>query len=583
MLIELCIRDFALFERVELRFGPGLNAITGETGAGKSLLVGALDLLLGERLRGSSADWVRSGAERALVEGRFCLPPGPRLEAVRAWLSRELPEIAADFDAVPEGGSAAERELVLGRALLRDGRTRAHVDQRPVPQKALRALAGLLVEVHGQNENQDLFDPAEQLHLLDTYGGLHAELAAWRAAHLRWHEFARRLDGREASRAERARRLDWLRHQARELAALALRPGESAELAGERELLRSAGELRDELASSLEELADGEGAALGRLQRAARSYERWRERIAGLAAPAEALGTALAALDDGVRALRSFAEGVSSDPRRLESVEERLAAIEELERKHALAADRLVDRHAEITAEIEALEGEEEAGGALEAELAQARTALLELGAQLSKRRAKLVPGLQRELSAALADLGLEKARIEFLLAPRAEATASDREHFGEAGLERAELLLAANPGEPARALRHVASGGEAARIFLGLRSVLSVRDAPRTLVFDEIDAGVGGRLGPRVARHLRELGRRHQVLCVTHLPSIAASADVHLKVAKSVRGGRTQTHVESMTGEAREREIADMIAGGADQATARAEARRLLGDRRTS
>ncbi|TAJ21015.1 MAG: hypothetical protein EPO68_05600, partial [Planctomycetota bacterium] len=226
MLIELCIRDLALFEQVELRFGAGLNAITGETGAGKSLLVGALDLLLGERMRGASGDWVRAGAERALVEGRFCLAPGPRLDAVRAWLSRELPEIAAEFDAPslhgPQGG--AERELVLGRSLARDGRTRAHVDHRPVPQKALRALAALLVEVHGQNENQELFDPAEQLRLLDAYGELHAAVGAWSAARGAWLELHRRFATRESSRAERARRLDWLRHQLRELDALALRP-----------------------------------------------------------------------------------------------------------------------------------------------------------------------------------------------------------------------------------------------------------------------------------------------------------------------------------------------------------------------
>lgn len=582
MLIELCIRDLALFERAELRFGAGLNAITGETGAGKSLLVGALDLLLGERMRGASGDWVRSGAERALVEGRFCLAPGPRLDAVRAWLARELPEIAAEFDASAPGGpnASAERELVLGRSLARDGRTRAHVDQRPVPQKALRALASLLVEVHGQNENQELFDPAEQLRLLDAYGALEPAVAQWGAARATWHALHQRFETRESSRAERARRLDWLRHQLRELDALALRPGERAELEGERELLRSSGDLRLELGRALDALADGDGSALELLQRTSRSLERWRERIARLAEPAQSLDTALAALDESVRALRSLADGVSDDPARLETVEQRLAAIEEQERKHALRAEELAARRDEIAGEVAELERAEESSDALEGELAKARAALVKLGAQLSERRAKLVPGLQRELVRSLGELGLEKASVSIALAPRAGADAPDTERFGEHGLDRAEILLAANPGEPARPLRHVASGGEAARVFLGLRSVLSARESGRTLVFDEIDAGVGGRLGPKVANHMRELGRHHQVLCVTHLPAIAAAADVHLKVAKSVRAGRTSTQVDALSGEAREREVADMIAGGADQATARAEARRLLAAR---
>lgn len=581
MLVELCIQNLALIERAQLRCGAGLNAITGETGAGKSLLIGALDLLLGERLRGTPADWVRAGAERALVDGRFELPKGALAERVAAWLEEQLPEQAADWAASAADAPGGERELVLGRSLGRDGRSRAHVNGRPVTQKALRALAGLLVEVHGQNESMELLDADEQRRLLDAFGSLEPRVADYRRARAAWRVLEQQLAGRDEARAERLRRVDYLRFQLAELEAARVEPGERARLEQERELLRSAGELRGELARLLDALSEGEGAALDRLRAAERSLERWRARIAQLGEPAESLASACVHVDEAVRALASLSDAVEADPARLEQLEERLDAIERLERKHACAADELAPRLEAVRAELLALEAEEHSSAELESACAQAQERVESLAAVLSTERAKLGPRLVGAVVRALGELGLEKA--EFALEWRERGRSAEGERgdpaarLGPEGSDELEFLLAANPGEPRRPLRHVASGGEAARIMLALRTVLSGGAPGRTLVFDEIDSGVGGRLGPKVAKHLRLLGRRHQVLCVTHLPAIAAAADVHLKVSKSTRAGRTSTQLEQLAGEAREREVADMIAGGRDQATARAEARRLL------
>jgi DNA repair protein RecN (Recombination protein N) len=620
MLLELVLTDFALIERLELRLGPGLNAITGETGAGKSLLVSALELLLGERPRGEARDWVRAGAERARIEGRFELAPGPLAERARAWLAQELPALLGEDEADEQAeveiegppaktrraprpaaarASAAGLELILGRSLGSDGRSRCYVNQRPVGQRSLRQLTGLLLEIHGQNDHQRLLEPAEQLQLIDALAGLESELASYEACRARWRELRERADRLEAEREQRRERLEFLRYQQGEFERLRLEPGEAQRLRAERELLRAADELGGELRRLLGELADEEGSALERLQRAARSAEVWRERVAALGEAADALNEAQAQLEEALRRLASLSAEVEADPARLELVEERLSEIEALERRHGRREDALLERARELGAQLAVFESEQEGAGELAAQVREAFGALARAAAELARARARFAPRLASTLAERLADLGLPKARIECAFRARgpgeAHATGESAEpgeldgatsplesllaRYGPRGSETLELLFSANPGEPPRPLRHVASGGEAARVMLALRSVLVAGDRGRTLVFDEIDAGVGGRLGPRVGRHLRALAQGHQVLCVTHLPAIAAQAEVHLRVAKTVRGERATTEVERLAGEAREREVADMIAGGAQQPTARAEARRLLSE----
>lgn len=573
MLVELSLQDLALFERAALEFGGGLNAVTGETGAGKSLVVDALELLLGSRAK---AAMVRKGAERARVEGRFLLPLEGYGDLVAAWLRDHLPE-ALEEDA--EGG---ELELILTRTIGRDGRSRAHVNHRPVTQKLLKELAGRLVEIHGQNDHQRLFEPAEQLRLVDAFGALAGPLEGYRERRSRWLGLAEELERLEGAESERLQRIDMLRFQVAELVEADPSADEAAGLRAERSVLRHAAELRAELGASLDRLSEGDSAALDAVRSAERAVTEWSSRVAGLEEPASELREAALHLEEAVRGLAGFFDGVEDDPARLEVAEERLGQLERLERKYGTDVAGLEAKRDELEGELEAMTGGAATAEALRGEVDAAREALAESARRLRSARTKLGTKLRRAVEAGLADLGLERARFSMTTVPHPEDGAGtlegDRRLFGPSGTEGVELLLAANPGEDAQPLRHVASGGEAARILLALRGALAVRRSTPTLVFDEVDAGVGGRLGPKVASHLERLGEHHQVLCVTHLPAIAATAARHLKVEKSVEGGRTRTRITLLFGDDRIAEVADMIAGGAAEPTALAEARRLLG-----
>ncbi len=567
MLTELVIRDLALIEEAQVAFGPGLNVVSGETGAGKTLLVTSLELLLGLAPRGGLGALVRKGAAEARVEGRFELGDAERRRRLAARVARELPELELEL----------EGELILGRRVTADGRSRAHVDQRPVPLRALRALAPLLLEIHGQNEHQALLEPAEQLRLYDGFAAAEAALGAYREAREGWLAL-RREGARVRAEADlRRERIDLLRHQQAELEGARLRAGEHAELAAERALLRRAGELRGVLGRWCDALYEGEGALRDTLGQAEGELERWEGVLGTLAAVLEDVRAARVHVEEAGAALRSRLDAVVEDPARLEGVEERLAELERLQAKYRADEDGLLERARAAGLELERLEGEEAGADALEAREAEALARVAAGAQKLSERRRGAARKLARTVEGVLADLGLAKARFEPALEPT-DAAGDDEERFGPRGAETAEFRLAANPGEDLRALRHVASGGETARIMLALRTVLSAADRGRTLVFDEIDAGVGGRLGPEVGAHLRRLADHHQVLCVTHLPAIAAQAQVHWKVAKETQDGRTRTAIVALEGEARVAEVADMIAGGARHASARAEARRLLG-----
>jgi len=581
MLVELSIRDLVLIEAADLAFGPGLNVITGETGAGKSLLVGALELLLGESPRGGAAGWVRKGADAATVEGRVVLRDPAAIRELGDWLERELPVLADDFRASAEDGDG-EAELILGRSIGRDGRTRAHVNHRPVPRKALRALSSELFEIHGQNDHQRLFEPSEQRALLDAHGGLDAELDAYRAARAAWLALDQRARKLREAEDDRRDRLDLARYLAAELGEARLAPGERDDLGSERAMLRAAAEMQGVLGGVVDELVEGDRALRDRLNAADRALSRWEDDVKPLAAALESLRAATVHVEDAGSALASLRDSIEDDPVRLDAVEDRLAELERLEHKHRTDAAGLLARRDELAAEIERLEGDEASLTTLDADLAKLLRELAAAAAALTKKRKAVAPKLERAVVKALGALGLERARLTVLVEPRATEDAAIEERFGAHGADRVELVLAANPGEDPRPLRHVASGGEAARIMLALHSGLRPArgaEGARTLVFDEIDAGVGGRLGPEVGRHLRELADRAQVLCVTHLPAIAAHAHVHLRAAKEVKKNRTRTTVSAIGGDERVREVAAMIAGGADQDTARAEATRLLAE----
>lgn len=608
MLSDLAIENLALFERANLPFGPGFNVITGETGAGKSLLVDALELLLGERPR---ASMVRKGAEEARVEGRFLLARAAvESPAIRAFFAEHLPAVLEDWrDLAAED----ERELVLGRAISDAGRTRAWVNHRPVTQRLLKDLAGHLVEIHGQNEHQRLLDPCEQTRLLDAFAGCDAVLERYRETRARWTRLADELRDFQRRARERRERADLLRFQARELETAKVSVDERRELQEERERLRYANELAREIGRTTGELAGEEGGALDALRRAERVLGTWERKVTQLGPHAEELRQALLHLEEVVAGLETFLAGVEASPQRLESVEDRLYEIETLETKYRTDAAGLVEKTRAIAAELAALDTEETDLAALSERSAAARADVVTAAAELSKKRLSGVAKLVKAVHASLGELGLERAVFRVQVTPRAGAESAqetsgstaasggrganvrggspnldarkaaleaDDRRFGTDGADHVEFLLAANPGEDPAPLRRVASGGETARIMLALRSALAVRQTIPTLVFDEVDAGVGGRLGPKVGEHLRALSDRHQILCVTHLPAIAAVAQRHFKVQKKVSGGRTTTSVVPLEGDARVEEVADMIAGGAAHATARAEAQRLLSER---
>ncbi len=573
MLVELTIRDFALVDQLTLGFGSGLNAITGETGAGKSTLVAALEVLAGARPRGGPREWVREGAARATVEGRFVLTSGPLARRVSAWLAEHLPAIPEEWDDDEEG------ELVLSRTITAEGKTRAHVNHRPATKRALAELASLLFEIHGQNDHQLLLEPAEQLRLVDAMGAL--DVDGYRRARGEWRRLLERFRELQASQRERKHLLADLRFQANELEDAELGEGEREKLDAERQVLRSAEELGHELGSLLDDLSEGENTALDRVRSAERSLSRWGERVVSLEGAAGDLRETLAHLEEACASLVSFADSVEANPSRLEAIESRLAELDRLVNKYGTDDAGLQELAGELRVRIAELEGHEESLDGLESDVASKREEVASAAALLTRGREKVRKRLGSAVEGALAELGMEGAAFEVVLAARDGD--DELERFGPRGADRIEFLLGANRGEPVKPLRHVASGGEAARIMLALRSVLAVGPAPagrgeRTLVFDEIDAGVGGHLAPKVASHLHVIAEGDQVLCVTHLPAIAAAADHHLKVQKEIVAGRSRTAVEELGGERRVLEVADMIAGGAGHETARAEARRLIG-----
>ena len=591
MLTDLTIRNLALIEEARLSFGSGLNAITGETGAGKSLLVSSLELLSGERLRrGSAPHWVRDGADRAEVEGRFCLADEQAAHRIAACLQRVLPAFVPEW----EEEDAEERELLLARTVDARGRTRAWINHRPVTRQALHDVASALFEIHGQNTHQQLLDPERQVRWLDAAGGLESVRARYVDARDTWRSAERRLRLHREERSSRRERLALLRARCDELTAFEPVADEPEALKAERQRLRHGTELAREGAAWLDALSEGESAACDRLRSVEREICRWLDRIEELEGVVGELEAARVHLEEATASLLSFSEDLELDPRRLEWVEGRLAEYERLARLYEVPVDRLAEIATSLQEEADTLCAVEDGLDDLIAERDRAFEALGVAAEELRSGRRECATPLTLEVEQALGGLGLKKARLEiaFEEAPEAatataNATGSEGEaderaaaesRFGPLGPETVEFLLAANPGERPRPLREVASGGEMARIVLALRSALAGREGARVLIFDEIDTGVGGRLGPALGGHLRGLGEHHQVLTVTHLPAIAASAHQHQVVRKAVRRGRTRTAVALLEGDARIHEVADMIAGGGEAATAQAEARRLLG-----
>jgi DNA repair protein RecN (Recombination protein N) len=556
MLSELSVQNLALIEdaRVELR--PGFCAWTGETGAGKTLLLEGLGLLLGER---GSTDLIRAKAEELRVAGRFELArPGLRAAVAQA--------VGSDAD-----------EVILTRRLTRSGRSYGYVNDVPVAVGTLRQLGRLLVDVHGQRESHSLLEPAYQLHLLDAFGKLEAIREAYRVRALHVRDLRRRLTDLNAQRQQRQRELTLLRFEREELDAAALKLGELTHLARERERLAHFQSLQDFAAGGCARLYDDEGSVVEQLGKLGREGQAWAALDSALSDVVLRLEGLRAETQDLAETLRALGQRWEADPGRREEVEDRLQLLRRLEKKYGKPIDELVAYRATLDESESRLEKEQTEQAVVEAELAERYAELRDAGAGLSRQRQRVAKRLAAEIQHQLADLGMGDARLDAALEAADPGDDALTAEISENGFDRLELLLAANKGEPALPLRRVASGGELSRTMLALKTVLAAHDRVGTLVFDEIDANVGGRLGDVLGAKLAALGRTHQVICVTHLPQVASYARHQWGIRKVRRGKRTVTTIEPVADGERPDELAAMLRGESRGATTRQEAEAML------
>jgi len=560
MLVSLSIRDVVLIDRLDLSFHAGLSVLTGETGAGKSILLDALGLALGVR---ADAGLVRRGAAQASVAAAF-----------------ELDERHPAWALLAGQGFAPEAPLVLRRTLSADGRSRAFVNDQPASIGFLRTLGDSLVEIQGQLDQHGLIDPATHRAALDDFAGepalgarVRERYRAWRQALARADEFSAEL---EAARRDEAT----LRHALAELAALAPKASEEAALAEERAFLMQREQMLEALnaaAATLsgEPLGRGDGVE-GALGRARRQLERAAEKAGGRLDPAlAALGRAAVELNEATAALAALGSAVEAEPGRLEAVDERLYALRELARKHQVPCDELAALGERYSRRLAAIESREETRRQHEALVASAREGYLAAAQALSNARAEAAKRLDRAIAAELPPLKLERAKFATRLVALAEA------EWGEEGMERVAFEVATNPGEPPGPIAKIASGGELARFMLALKVVLSRVGSAPTLVFDEVDSGIGGATAAAVGERLERLGRELQVLVVTHSPQVAARGAHHWRVSKGARRRgkeeETLTEVEELEAGPRREEIARMLSGRKVTPEARAAAESLI------
>ena len=573
MLNVLSIRDVVLIERLDLDFDAGLTVLTGETGAGKSILLDSLGLALGAR---ADPGLVRTGAAQASVTAIFS-PPSPH--PARAVLAAQ--------------GIEAGAEIVLRRVVSREGRSRAFIDDQPVGASLLRQIGALLVEVQGQHEQIGLADPASHAAFLDEFGLSGPLRAAVGEAWRRWRLVLAEVEAARAALAAAARDREWLDHAEAELAALAPEADEEARLAGERQRLQQKTREAEALAAALAELVPRERRApspAASLRAAARAIERATPRrapveesgeggeLAGSEAAVQrgailaALGRAEEALAEAETLLEAALAALAIDPRRLEVAEERLFALRAAARKYQVAVAELPAFLDDVRARRAALAEGTARLDALDAEVAAARAAYRDLASQLAARRAEAALRLERAIARELAPLKFAAARFSV------EIISLDEASWGAGGTEAVRFLIATNPGEAPGPLGRIASGGEMSRLMLALKVVLARFSPVPTLIFDEVDAGIGGATAAAVGERLARVAEGLQVLVVTHSPQVAARGARHLRVAKTLARGRASTRIETLEGQARREEIARMLAGETITEAARAAADDLLG-----
>jgi len=558
MLTRIHIRDFAIIDELELELGGGMTALTGETGAGKSILIDALGLVLGDR---GDAGVIRSGAKRAEISADFDLSALP---AVTEWLA------AHELDDDDEGGGGCGVRRTIGA----DGRSRGYINGRPVQMSMLRELGEQLVDIHGQHEHQSLLRRDVQRDLLDAFGELDDLRARVAITHSDWNEVRACLKRLGSDADTRAERIDLLRYQVRELEALDLKRGEMDELENEHRRLANAGRLLETCQRVVGLLHDEDNSAHGLLARAGRDLDEVAELDERLTTACDLVQNALIQCDESVGAIRDYVDDTDLDPGRLEHLDQRLGAIHDLARKHRVEPGSLHDRAAELKAELDELEHAGQRAAELEGKLRECETRYREAATALSRARAEAAGRLDARVTGAMHELGMPGGRFQTAVESRAD------ERFSPTGTDVIEFRVSANPGQSLAPLRRVASGGELSRISLAIQLIASHRTGISTQIFDEVDAGIGGAVAAIVGEHLRAVGEHRQVLCVTHLAQVAAHADYHLRVSKTAADTSTQTDLSALSAEERVEEIARMLGGRSVTDQSRAHARELLGQR---
>ena len=580
MLAELYIRNFAIIDELRVGLADGLNVLTGETGAGKSIIVDALGAALGQRV---GSEVVRTGADQALVDAAFDLG---RLEESGA-AARQLSELLADHGLGPEDGM-----LILSREINRaSGRTTARVNGRSVPLSIMQQLGELLVDIHGQSEHLSLLRVREHIGYLDRFAGIMPLRDEVARAVSELRSVRSELERMARDERESAREIDLLGYQIQEIEAARLKENEEEDLLAERLRLRNVERLMD-LSHSIHQLmagGDDQPGAVDLLAQAGKLYDDLVRLDPSLEPDQQALEAAQYAVEEVAGKARDYMESIEADPHRLEEVEERLELISELKRKYGGTVAEILRYGEEAAARLERLSNR----AFYQGELRQREEALLrdagELSSSLSAERNKAASRLSEEVQHELAQLNMKGTAFHIAfsripdpagvpyLPPDASGEQPERVAVDLTGVDRVEFLVSPNPGEDAKPLARIASGGETARLMLALKTILSKADAIPTLVFDEIDVGVGARSGTRVGEKLWRLTDTHQVLCITHMPQIASMADAHLAVAKVLDGGRTRTAVTPLEGERRVSELAAMLAGSSESTSALASAQELL------
>jgi DNA repair protein RecN (Recombination protein N) len=572
LLAELRLENYAVIDNLAVAFGPGLNLLTGETGAGKSILIDALALLLGEK---ASSEVIRSGAERAMVSAVF------EAEGLAAKSLEQILE-ANGLDESDDGSFILRREIAAG------GKGRVFVNNQPATVAVLRQLAPHLAIIHAQRENLLSFDGPARLLLLDTFAG--SQLEPVETAFVRWQQIRARMDDLEQGEQDRLRLVDLWIFQKREIEEARLEAGEDERLETEKRVLANAERIYNAAMNAFDLLYEGNGSTASSLRAAQKQVEELARYEPKFQEALTALDSARISVEDVGATVRDYAGGIQASPEHLAEVEDRLALLDRLKRKYGPTLGEVIAFGEDVARKLSEVENKDEVLGQLRVDLARAAEEFLRGARALAKKRAEAARRLEKVVEAEINDLAMKSTfRIEM-------TTSEETANWGASGIDQVVYLISTNPGEPLRRLEDVASGGEMSRVMLALKASVEAgktpvvaqktreksggrgeRNSQRTLVFDEIDTGIGGRAAEAVGKKLKALARANQVLCVTHLPQIATFADQHYVIEKKESGGRTRTSVRAVSGEERTEEVARMLSGAKLTETSRKHAEQMI------